>query len=316
MGWKELKQELMSKNFPKCPICKSNKGYEVSGVVKNYIQCISCKAKWRTTIDHSGRDLKIDTLTLMESDKDKKTVPLIGNKYSIDFWRSFTPDKLRISEIPLIKDMGAVFGTLLMEGKGEYHGGHKKYVPVYSKGDTCNFYLTKDYFVSSSIFGSAYQIRIPLDTVQLPELGVTQEESKGYKFSGKGVGGAIGLPLSLVGFGHFGGIMREDGKRHVIVLPYIDENGILQEPRFTAYRVKDKPVDNATAEWAKVIYDRLVEIHKKKPKEKPTKIEKAPQESKTESPLDQIKKLAELRNAKIISEKEFQTKKKKLLQKI
>jgi hypothetical protein len=317
MGWKELKQELMAKDFPKCPICKSTEGYDISGVVKNYVQCKSCKAKWRSTVNRSGRDFKIATLSLVEADKDGKTVSLIENKFPIDFWRSFTTTKLRISEIPIVKELKTVFGTPIMEGKGRYYGGHKKFVPVYGKGDRSTFYLTKDYFVSSATFGSPkYQIRIPLDTVQLPELSITKEESQGYKFSGEAVGGAIGLPFSVLGVGTFGGILREADKKHTIVLPYIDENGILQEPRFDAYAVENKLVDNATAEWAKIIYDRLVEIHKKKPKEKPTKIEKAPQESKAESPIDQIKKLAELRDAKIISEKEFQAKKRELLKKI
>ena len=74
----EQARELMTKNFPKCPICKSSKGYEVYGLTINYIRCKSCKAKWRATIEFTrGGHKGINNLTLLESDKDGKTVPLI-----------------------------------------------------------------------------------------------------------------------------------------------------------------------------------------------------------------------------------------------
>jgi hypothetical protein len=101
MGIYRVKQarELMTKNFPKCPICKSSKGYEVEGLTTNYIRCKSCKAKWRATIEFTrGGHKGVNNLTLLESDKDGKTVPLIRKKYPIDFWRSFTPEKLLIEK--------------------------------------------------------------------------------------------------------------------------------------------------------------------------------------------------------------------------
>jgi hypothetical protein len=95
----EQARELMTKNFPKCPICKSSKGYEVYGLTINYIRCKSCKAKWRATIDFTrGGHEGINNLTLLESDKDGKTVSLIRKKCPIDFWQSFTPEKLRIEK--------------------------------------------------------------------------------------------------------------------------------------------------------------------------------------------------------------------------
>lgn len=95
----EQARELMTKNFPKCPICKSNKGYEVWGIKTNYIQCKSCKAKWRATIEFTrGGHKGINNLTLWRPDKDGKTVPLIGKKYPISFWRLLTPEKLRIEK--------------------------------------------------------------------------------------------------------------------------------------------------------------------------------------------------------------------------
>lgn len=38
--------ELMYKRFPKCPLCKSDKGYKFSGWIDDYVQCRYCGAKW------------------------------------------------------------------------------------------------------------------------------------------------------------------------------------------------------------------------------------------------------------------------------
>lgn len=45
---KEDVEALMLKYFPKCPLCSADKGYEVSGFLKQYVQCRSCGAKWES----------------------------------------------------------------------------------------------------------------------------------------------------------------------------------------------------------------------------------------------------------------------------
>jgi hypothetical protein len=52
---------IFEKYFPRCPICKSDKGYQVRGFLPSsqYVRCKNCEAEW-TSRDFMGiRDLKI-----------------------------------------------------------------------------------------------------------------------------------------------------------------------------------------------------------------------------------------------------------------
>ena len=48
------RDDAMQYEFPKCPICGSNKGYEVSGVVGKYYKCLGCMAKWRLYVENQN----------------------------------------------------------------------------------------------------------------------------------------------------------------------------------------------------------------------------------------------------------------------
>ena len=61
----------------------------------------------------------------------------------------------------------------------------------------------------------------------------------------------MGVPL---GFGVGGGFIHESGKAHRLVVPYIDENGIPQEPRFGVSSFGGK----AIREWAVKLYQQVV----------------------------------------------------------
>jgi len=39
----------MTRYFPKCPVCGSSDGWNVSGTFKDFVQCKSCEAKWAST---------------------------------------------------------------------------------------------------------------------------------------------------------------------------------------------------------------------------------------------------------------------------
>lgn len=51
---------LFGRYFPRCPICKSDKGYEARGFLPSsqYVRCKSCEAEWTSTDFIGFRDLK------------------------------------------------------------------------------------------------------------------------------------------------------------------------------------------------------------------------------------------------------------------
>lgn len=53
-----------------------------------------------------------------------------------------------------------------------------------------------------------------------------------------------------------GGIIQEAGKKHRLLVPYIDENGILQEPIFGVSPFKGKTIRRWAAELYKLIVKR------------------------------------------------------------
>jgi hypothetical protein len=69
--------EVMKKLFPKCPICKSEEGYEFSVFYPN-VQCKSCKAEWLLFED--GMELK----GVSEQEWDRE---LLNKRYAFEFWK-------------------------------------------------------------------------------------------------------------------------------------------------------------------------------------------------------------------------------------
>jgi hypothetical protein len=210
---------------------------------------------------------------------------------------------------------------------GKYHGGHKAFGT--SRDDSGIFYLTKNhlFFVRDSVFdpNERWVIRVPLDKVKVPEWNLSKEE-KGKKLDGLG-----GSGKSLLG-----GPFSTKPKR--IVLPYVDDNGRLEQPAFSFQDMH---------EWSSTIYDLLVQINKKEQQEeKPSKEtpvnqpikeplpnksiqenlpskpikeslpEKEQTSMKNEDIFEKLKKLAELRDQGILTDEEFQSKKKEWLKKL
>jgi hypothetical protein len=52
-----------------------------------------------------------------------------------------------------------------------------------------------------------------------------------------------------------GGTIHETGQRHRLSVPYVDENGIVQQPVFGVSSYKGKEIRR----WAEKIYEQLVE---------------------------------------------------------
>jgi len=106
-----------------------------------------------------------------------------------------------------------------------------------------------------------------------------------------------------MGFG--GGFVSKEGNLSLLVVPYVDEHGIKHAPRFQIKGlIKDK-----TDEWAELLYEKLVDIKKQKSKE----LEGAKQSSEALDVFEKLKKLKELHDAGILTNEEFEEKKKKLL---
>lgn len=97
---KEEVAGFMRAYFPKCPLCGADKGYEVSGLAKNYVQCRSCGAKWQSTDFIECKELK--EMQLWEPPYDGKGTSLKRKKYSIEFWQDSeaieTTSKMKVME--------------------------------------------------------------------------------------------------------------------------------------------------------------------------------------------------------------------------
>jgi hypothetical protein len=83
---KEDIEALMLKYFPKCPLCSADKGYEVSGLAKNYVQCKSCGAKWESTDFIKCKELQ--KMQLWVPPSDGKLTSLKLKKLPIQFWQT------------------------------------------------------------------------------------------------------------------------------------------------------------------------------------------------------------------------------------
>ena len=64
---------------------------------------------------------------------------------------------------------------------------------------------------------------------------------------------AGGISSDNIAFG--GGAIHETGQRHRLVVPYVDENGIIQQPVFGISSYKGKEIRI----WAEELYKQLVE---------------------------------------------------------
>ena len=87
-----------------------------------------------------------------------------------------------------------------------------------------------------------WEIVIPLDSVIVERWGIEEISRK------QGVSGGAGD----VGIGS--GILYDSGKAHHIAIPYTDENGIPQLPRFGISSFRGK----AIREWAVKLYQQVV----------------------------------------------------------
>lgn len=169
---------------------------------------------------------------------------------------------------------------------GLYYGGHKAYLAggMFNDFQGGNLTLTQNYLM---FVCRKFRIEIPLKSIIIEDWKV-DEKTRRKTVSGGGL--AFGL------FGGYGTI-KESGKGHDIVVPYIDENGIAQAPRFGVASLSG----NAIREWAQAIYQQLVNVSKE------NKAQKTDSSEERHSESDEPLKLLKMRLAKgEITKEEFE----------
>jgi len=105
MGTDEEISRLMTRSFPRCPLCGSNIGYRVTSVIKGNIQCKSCRAEWSSP-DFVESDrlqrLRIKELPYgVHSYKVGKHLLRRYEDYPIGFWKSLVVAEESERETPL-----------------------------------------------------------------------------------------------------------------------------------------------------------------------------------------------------------------------
>lgn len=140
---------------------------------------------------------------------------------------------------------------LLKEETGEYHGGHKVHLAggTFGAFESGKMYLTDEYLIFAKGNKNPFkrwEIEIPINSIVLEQWGVRAESRRKHI-----VGGSTAV-TSNVAFG--GGVIQEAGKKHRLLVPYIDENGILQEPVFGISSFGGK----AIRKWAAELYELMV----------------------------------------------------------
>jgi hypothetical protein len=145
--------------------------------------------------------------------------------------------------------------TVLTANVAEYFGGHKAFLAggMFSQSQIGSMLMTEKYLIyqaNNKDPTKRWEIFIPFKDVVIEGWGV-QEVTRRKQITG----GAAGIGDSgLIG----GGFIQESGKAHHLVVPYIDQNGIPQEPRFGVSSFGGK----AIREWSAKLYERVAEAKK------------------------------------------------------
>ena len=115
----------MQDELPKCPICGSTDGYELSGILGKYAKCYACNAKWQLFV----KNKRIMELMLHELPKNGSGVytiastkePLFtvfGTRLPIEFWRNLKLDK-KINWEFMSKIVSSDVSKAVIKQKGE-----------------------------------------------------------------------------------------------------------------------------------------------------------------------------------------------------
>jgi hypothetical protein len=147
------------------------------------------------------------------------------------------------------------YGVIQFSSTGaEYFGGHKAFLAggYISDSQIGEIYLTNSHLLflkDDEDPAKQWTISIPLKSIIVERWGI-EENIRRKQISG--LGSEIGDTGILLG----SGIIQESGKSHRIIVPYIDENGIPQEPRFGISSFGGKKI----RELAAKLYQQVVKV--------------------------------------------------------
>jgi 4-amino-4-deoxy-L-arabinose transferase-like glycosyltransferase len=108
---------LMKKNFPECPICGSNSGYDVTSILKGHIQCRSCLAEWSSP-DFVG-STELAGLKLIELPRGlppssrKRQILKRYEYYPIEFWKALGRPSESSRLLLILEDVKAMLPKLI-----------------------------------------------------------------------------------------------------------------------------------------------------------------------------------------------------------
>lgn len=115
----------MLEEFPKCPICGSTGGYEMSGILGKYAKCRTCMAKWQLFV----KNKQILKLALHELPKDGSGLytvtstgaplfTIIGTRLPTNFWKKLELDRTTNWEF-LSKNVNSDVSKAVITQEGE-----------------------------------------------------------------------------------------------------------------------------------------------------------------------------------------------------
>jgi hypothetical protein len=180
------------------------------------------------------------------------------------------------------------YGRIIFHAlNAQYYGGHKVYLSGGYSGDFQygRLILTEHYL----IFGRGnkkpserWEIIIPLDSVIVERWGIEEISREGFS-SGAGD----------IGIGS--GMIYGSGRAHHVLVPYVDENGIPQAPRFGLSSYKGEAIRKLAAD----LYQQVV-IEKRESTKYLSKADKQPlnQEAMSSPNINDPLKILKLRFAK------------------
>ena len=149
------------------------------------------------------------------------------------------------------------FGKILInENYGEYYGGHKVALAggFFGEYESGKMFLTGSEFIfvkENKNPAKIWEITIPLKSVIMDKWDI-KEESRRQNITGIATnwGGGVGIGT---------GAIHDSGQRNRLVIPYLDENGIMHEPIFGVSSFRGKQIRL----WAAELYSALVEVNKR-----------------------------------------------------
>lgn len=142
-------------------------------------------------------------------------------------------------------------GIVLKTNKAEYHGGHEDHITgtIVDKHPPGNMYLTVNYLIFSKVdeISKRWEIAIPLRSVVLNWDRELQQRQALIQWEG----------IDVNNFGFGASFLEDPRKSFIMVVSYIDENGVCQQPRFLLHPKHESVIYPARL-WISELYTMVI----------------------------------------------------------